>query len=118
MTDEQIQQHVEDALDWADPSVDGSRIRVTVDGGVVILRGGVDMCSEKATAERVALLVRGVKAIVNALAVRAVAGLEPTDTEIAQAAVRALNDTTTVPEGERNHDERLCAGHRRSRRQE
>jgi hypothetical protein len=90
MTDDQIQQRVEDALDWADPSVDGSRIGVTVDGGVVTLRGSVDTRSQKATAERVAMLVRGVNAVVNGLAVRPVAGLEPTDTDIAQTAVQGI----------------------------
>lgn len=91
MTDNQIQRHVEDALDWADPAVDGSRIRVTVAGGLVTLRGGVDTYLEKTTAERVAMLVRGVNAVVNDLAVSPVAGLEPRDTDIAQTAGTALN---------------------------
>ena len=69
MTDDDIQQHVEDALDSADPSVDGSRIGVTVDEGVVTLRGSVDTPSEKLTAERVAFQVRGVEAVINHLAV-------------------------------------------------
>ena len=69
VTDDDIQQHVEDALDWADLSVDGSRIRVTVDKGVVTLRGTVDTPPEKLTAERVALRVRGVETVLNHLAV-------------------------------------------------
>lgn len=90
-TDDQVQHHVEDALDWADPAVDASRIGVTVDGGVVTLRGGVETGAEKVTAERVALLVCGVKGVINDLAVRVVPGREPTDAEIAEAAVTALD---------------------------
>ena len=96
MTDDQIQRHIEDALDWADPAVDGSRIGVTVAGGVVTLRGGVDTRLEKTTAERIALRVHGVNAVVNDLAVGPVAGLEPTDTDIAQTAGKALNEAAAV----------------------
>jgi len=67
--DDQIQQHVEDALDSADLSVDGSRIDVAVDRGVVTLRGAVDSPSEQLTAERAALRVRGVETVSNQLAV-------------------------------------------------
>ena len=104
MTDDLVQQHVEDALDWAEPCVDGSRISVTVDGGIVTLRGCVDTRVEKGTAERVALLVRGVNGAVNALAVRVAAGFNPTDTEIAQHdaaahSVRALTDVHGATDG-------------------
>ena len=77
MTDDQIQQHVEDALDWADLSVDASRMDVTVDRGVVTLRGAVDTPSEKLAVERVALRVRGVEAVVNQLAVSSPAEPRP-----------------------------------------
>jgi osmotically-inducible protein OsmY len=96
MTDDQIQRHIEDALDWADPAVDGSRIGVTVAGGLVTLRGVVDTHIEKTTAERVAMLVRGVNAVVNDLTVSPVAGLEPADTDIAQTAGKALNEAAAV----------------------
>jgi osmotically-inducible protein OsmY len=96
MTDHELQQHVENALDW-EPSVDASKIGVTVGGSVVTLRGDVHTYAEKAAAERVALRVYGVKAVANDVEVRLVEGLKPTDTEIAQAAVNALKWTTTVP---------------------
>ena len=86
MTDDDIQQYVEDALDWADLSVDGSRIRVTVDESVVTLRGDVDTPSQKLTAERVALRVRGVQAVVNDLAVSSPADAEVAHRELAQHA--------------------------------
>ena len=38
MTDKELRQHVQVALDW-DPSVDATDIGVAVDGGVVTLRG-------------------------------------------------------------------------------
>src|SRR5512133_2544187 len=98
LTDAEVQQHVEDALDWADPAVDASRIGVTVDAGVVTLRGGVESGSERVTAERVALFVRGVKRVINDIAVRAVPGRKPTDAEIAWTAVQALDEATSVPE--------------------
>jgi hypothetical protein len=77
-SDDQEQELVEDALDWAEPSVDGSRIAVTVDEGVVTLRGIVDTPAEKLTAERVALRVRGVDTVINHLTVSSQADDEAT----------------------------------------
>jgi osmotically-inducible protein OsmY len=79
LTDDHVQHHVEDALEWADPAVNASGIGVTVDGGVVTLRGAVATGSEKVTAERVALLVCGVKGVINDLAVRVVPGVAVRD---------------------------------------
>ena len=80
MSNDHIQQHVEDALDWAEPVLDGSRIDVRVDRGVVTLRGAVDTPSEKLTAERVALQVRGVETVINQLAVSS-----PEEAEVTQS---------------------------------
>ena len=96
MTDKDLKQHVQSALDW-EPSLDASDIGVSVDEGVVTLRGNVASYAEKVTAERVALRVYGVKAVANDLAVHLVSGFERTDTEIAQAAVAALKWNTMVP---------------------
>lgn len=54
--------------------------------------------SEKATAERVALGVYGVKAVANDVTVRLGDGQKRTDTDIAQAAVSALRWNTMVPD--------------------
>jgi len=97
MTDHDLKQHVENALDW-EPSVDATDIGVSVDEAVVTLRGNVGSYAEKVTAERVALRVYGVKAVANDLAVHLASGFERTDTELAQAAVTALKWTTTVPD--------------------
>ena len=97
MTDRQLQQHVSNALDW-DPSVDATEIGVTVDNGVVTLRGDVKSYAEKEAADRVTLRVYGVKAVANDLRVRLASGYERTDSEIAQAAVNAMKWHATVPE--------------------
>jgi osmotically-inducible protein OsmY len=97
MTDRELREHVENALDW-EPSIDAAEIGVSVDGGVVTLRGDVRSYSEKATAERVALGVYGAKAVANDITVRLREGQLHSDTEIAQAVVSALKWNTTVPD--------------------
>jgi osmotically-inducible protein OsmY len=96
MTNNELKQHVQSALDW-EPSVDATDIGVSVDEGVVTLRGNVGSYMEKLMAERVVLRVYGVKALANDLVVHVASGYERTDTEIAQAALAALKWITTVP---------------------
>ena len=96
MTDRRLQENVQAALDW-EPSVDTADIGVTVDTGVVTLRGDVKTYAEKSNAERVTLGVYGVKAVANDLNVRIGTGLERTDSDIALAAVNALKWNTQVP---------------------
>ena len=97
MTDRGLQEHVQNALDW-EPSIDAADIGVSVESGVVTLRGDVRTYSEKATAERVALGVYGVKAVANDVSVRLGDGQKRTDTDVAQAVVSALRWNTMVPE--------------------
>ena len=97
MTDKDLKQHVQSALDW-EPSLDATDIGVSVDESVVTLRGNVASYSEKITAERVALRVYGVKAVANDLAVHLPSAFERTDTEIAQAAVTALKWNSVIPD--------------------
>jgi osmotically-inducible protein OsmY len=96
MTDRQIQENVQQALDW-DPSIDAADIGVTVDKSVVTLHGDIQSFAEKETAERVALGVYGVKAVANDLNVRLGAERKRTDSEIAQAIVSALRWSASVP---------------------
>lgn len=96
MTDRELQQDVLNALE-REPSVNATEIGVTVDDGVVALRGDVGSHTAKQTAERVASKVYGVKAVANELNVRLISGYERTDTEIAEAAVAALAWNTLVP---------------------
>ena len=99
MTDRELQEHVQNALDW-EPSVDAAEIGVSVDGGVVTLRGDVRSYAERAAAERVALRVYGVKGVANDINVRLGDGQQRTDTEVAQAAVSALKWNSMVPDDE------------------
>jgi len=96
MTDKELKEHVQNALDW-EPSVDASDVGVSAHDGVVTLRGNVGSYVQKITAERVALRVYGVKAVANDLVVTLSRGFERTDTDIAQAAVAALKWNTAVP---------------------
>ena len=96
MTDRELQEHVQKALDW-EPSIDAADIGVSVDNGVVTLRGDVKTYSEKAAAERVALGVYGVKAVADDVNVRLGGGQQRTDTEVAQAVVSALKWNPVVP---------------------
>jgi osmotically-inducible protein OsmY len=98
MTDKDLKQHVQNALEW-DPSIDQSDIGVSVDEGVVTLRGNVRSYGEKSMAEQVTLRVYGVKGIANNLDVRLGSSATRTDTDLAQAAVGALAWNTFVPAG-------------------
>ena len=97
MTDRELQEYVQNALDW-EPSIDAADIGVSVESGVVTLRGDVRSYSEKAAAERVALGVYGVKAVANDINVRLHDGQQRNDTEIAQAVLSALKWNTIVPD--------------------
>ncbi len=96
MTDKQLKQVVENALDW-EPSLDANDIGVSVAEGVVTLRGNVRSFFEKVTAEKTALRVFGIRAVANDLVVRLATGTERTDTEIAQAAITALEWNAVIP---------------------
>jgi osmotically-inducible protein OsmY len=95
-TDAAIQQDVLDELTW-DPQVEPTDVGVEVDDGVVTLTGTVESYMKKWAAERAALRVAGVRAVVNDLAVK-VPGRR-TDTDIAQAVADALKSNILVPEG-------------------
>jgi osmotically-inducible protein OsmY len=87
---------VEDALGW-EPSLNATWVVVSVEGGVVTLRGNVGSFAEKVTAERVALHVFGVKALANDLEVHVAQPHERADTKLAQAAVATLEWSSLVP---------------------
>jgi osmotically-inducible protein OsmY len=97
MTDIELKRHVESALEW-DPSVDAAEIGVSVEGGVVTLRGDTGSYAVRAAIERAVLRVYGVKGVANELTVRLVTGFERNDTDIAQAAVTALAWHAMLPQ--------------------
>ena len=96
MTDHELKQHVESALEW-EPSLDAAGIAIAVDGGVVTLRGDVESYAAKAAAARVVLGVYGVKGVANDLAVHLAVSHERSDTALAQAALFALMWNSVLP---------------------
>lgn len=98
MTDKDLKHNVQTALDW-EPSVDASDIGIAVDEGVATLRGHVASYTQKVAAERTALRVYGVKGVANDLTVRLAGDAGRNDTELAQAAVAALEWNSVVPKG-------------------
>jgi osmotically-inducible protein OsmY len=95
-TDKQIQTNVISALEW-EPSVDASKIGVSVRDGIVTLDGYVDSFVEKLAAERVTSIVLGVKGIAEEIKVRLPQSYERNDADIAEAALNALEWNVAVP---------------------
>lgn len=93
--DGDIQRDVLDEL-RRDPRVRSSEVGVAVRDGVVTLLGWVDSYARKWAAERVAHRVPGVTAVANDIEVRP-PHAQPTDAEIAEAALAALESDAFVP---------------------
>jgi osmotically-inducible protein OsmY len=98
-TDEQIRHDVEEELTW-DARLQPNEIGVVVKDGVVTLTGWVDSFVKKWAAEGAALRVAGVRAVANDIEVRLPASGERTDSDIAAAAVRALQWDAVIPDGQ------------------
>jgi osmotically-inducible protein OsmY len=96
MSDLDLKRNVETELDW-EPSVNAAEIGVAAKAGVVTLTGNVSSYWQKVAAERAAMRVGGVRAVVNELEVRLPTSSERTDEDIARAAVNSLNWTISVP---------------------
>ena len=96
-TDEDIQRDVLRELKWA-AEVAPNEIGVAVRNGVATLTGWVDTFSKKYAAERAALRIRGVKAVVNNIEVRLAPSHEQTDVDLAQSVARALEMDSLVPD--------------------
>ncbi len=96
MNDRELREAVEQALDW-EPIINAKGIGVSVKDGVVTLSGHVTSYPEQREAEKVAGLVRGVKAVVGNLQVALPAYYERSDEEIARAASNALAWNTLLP---------------------
>jgi osmotically-inducible protein OsmY len=95
-TDEDIQRDVLAELRF-EPRIAPNEVGVIVKDGIVTLTGWVDSYLKKWAAEEAALRVRGVKAVANDIEVRLPSSSERTDTDIAAAAVRALQWDAIVP---------------------
>lgn len=96
-TDSQIQQDVMDELRW-EPSVDATHIGVTVGDGVVTLMGDVPSFAEKMAAERAAMRVQNVRAVVEKIEVKLPGSSKRSDVDIARAAADALRWDAWLPD--------------------
>ena len=92
-----LQHDVQEELEW-EPSVDAAHIGVAAtQPGVVTLTGTVATYVEKISAERAAKRVAGVRAVANDIEVQPIGSMKRTDTDIAQAVLRALEWDIAVP---------------------
>ncbi|GGM72833.1 BON domain-containing protein [Dactylosporangium sucinum] len=94
--DADIERDVIEELRW-DSRLQPNAIAVGVHDGVVTLAGWADNYTKKWAAERAAHRIRGVKAVVNDIEVRLPIAAQLPDSEIASAAVRALEWDAFVP---------------------
>jgi len=97
-TDSELQHSVMEELVW-EPSVDAAEIGVAAESGIVTLSGTVKSLPQKWAAEKAAQRVAGVKAITDEIIVKLPGDSELSDTEVARAAVNALDWNASVPKG-------------------
>jgi|HigsolmetaAR206D_1030411.scaffolds.fasta_scaffold02580_2 osmotically-inducible protein OsmY len=95
-SDEEIQRDVLAELAW-EPRVQPNEIGVTVQEGVVTLRGWVDNYAKKWSAERAAHRVSRVRAVANDIEVRLPGSAQRPDPELAATVTRALEWDAFVP---------------------
>lgn len=95
-SDRQLEADVIDQLLW-EPSIDSSQIGVTAQDGVVTLLGNVPRYVDKMEAERVAKGVAGVRGVANDIEIHLPGVSNRSDTDIARAAVTALEWNALVP---------------------
>lgn len=99
-SESQIQRDVMEELKWEATinAMSPAEIGVSVKNGVVTLTGIVDTYSKKMAAEKAAKKVGGVQAIANEVEVKLPGAFIRTDTEIAEAVLRALQWNTAIPD--------------------
>jgi osmotically-inducible protein OsmY len=96
-SDSELQKDVMRELEW-EPRVDHAHIGVAVQDGVVTLSGQVPSYGEKYEAAKAAKRVYGVKAVADELEVKLAGSKERSDTDLAEAAIRALKGNYSVPD--------------------
>ena len=94
--DRQLQQDVMDELRY-EPSLDEKEVGLNVAAGLVTLTGRVKSYTEKLAAIRAVERVEGVRAIANELKVEPPKAFEHSDVDIAEAVMRALSWSSSVP---------------------
>lgn len=96
MTDEQLHNEILAELEF-EPEVHPERIGVSVRNGVATLSGQVDSYCQKLAAEHVVKRVYSARAVVNDLEVALPARDEVSDTDLARAAVQAIDGLALIP---------------------
>jgi len=96
-TDKEIQDDVMEEL-HCDPSIDAAGIAVTVKDGIVTMLGEVPGYGQKASAERAAKHVYGVRGVADELEVKLPDSSLRSDSQIAAAALEALKWHASVPD--------------------
>jgi osmotically-inducible protein OsmY len=96
MSNDDLRRQVDDELLW-DPNVDATAIAVSVDHGVVTLRGTVGSFREKLEARQDAKRVYGVKDVKNELEVRILGEHKREDADLRGVVLQALMLDSTVP---------------------
>jgi osmotically-inducible protein OsmY len=89
MRSAELERYVADELSW-DPKIDSESIAVSVEDGVVTLRGTVGSFRQKIEAERAAGRIRGVVLVENELEVKILAGERREDADLRGDVLRAL----------------------------
>jgi osmotically-inducible protein OsmY len=98
MSDNELERTVIDELNW-DPKLDGRAIAVSVNNGVVTLRGTVGSLRQKWEAREDAKRVYGVKSVDNELQVRILDDQRRDDAELRGVVLQALSLNDVVPAG-------------------
>ena len=96
MSNDDLERYVSDELYW-DPKVDGEAIAVSVDDGVVTLRGTIGSFREKQEAKHDAERIYGVKDVKNELDVRILNEHRRSDAELRGAVLQAMMLDSLVP---------------------
>lgn len=95
-TNKDLRKRVLDELDW-EPSIDSADIGIAVKDGVVTLTGHVPTYAQKRTAERTVIRLSGVKGVANDIEVKLPSEHRRSDSDLAQAAVEALDRNVQIP---------------------
>lgn len=96
MFDTSLRKTVMEALEF-EPSIDAADIGVAVDSGIVTLTGHVPTFSQKSTAERIVMRIKGVRGVAEKIEVRPVGTHKTADDEIARRASNSINWNTILP---------------------
>ncbi len=97
-SDTEIQEDVINEIKW-DPSITANQVSVTVKDGIVTLHGSVPHYFEKSRSEDAAQRVSDVRAVADELEVNLMGSYERSDSQIAEAALNALEWSYSVPKG-------------------